>query len=62
MECRSPWGGPLVEMTLQQVKAPVILRSILKDGRAWYQVLKFAEEFFISVQFEPFALGERQGG
>jgi hypothetical protein len=55
-------GWPLFEMTLQQATAPVILRGILRDGRAWCRVLEFAEEFGISVSFEPFALGERRGG
>jgi hypothetical protein len=53
---------PLFEFTLQQATAPVILRGILKDGRAWCRVLEFAEEFGINASFEPFALGERRGG
>ena len=55
-------GWPLVELTLQQATAPVILRGILREGRAWCRVLEFAEEFGISTSFEPFALGERRGG
>jgi len=55
-------GWPLVEITLQQALAPVILRGILLEGRAWCRVLEFAEEFAISASFEPFALGERRGG
>ncbi len=55
-------GWPLVELTLQQALAPVILTGILKEGRAWCRVLEFAEEFGISARFEPFALGERRGG
>lgn len=55
-------GWPLVELTLQQALAPVILRGILREGRAWCRVLEFAEEFGISASFEPFALGERRGG
>jgi hypothetical protein len=55
-------GWPLVEITLQQFTAPVILRGILREERAWCRVLEFAEEFGISVSFEPFALGERRGG
>lgn len=55
-------GWPLVELTLQQALAPVILTGILKEGRAWCRVLEFAEEFGISASFEPFALGERRGG
>lgn len=55
-------GWPLVELALQQATAPVILRGIIKDGRAWCRVLEFAEEFGISANFQPFALGERRGG
>jgi hypothetical protein len=53
-------GWPLFEITLQQASAPVILRGILMEGRAWCRVLEFAEEFQISASFEPFALGERR--
>ena len=56
------WGWPLFEMTLQNGNAPVILRSILRENRAWCRVLEFAEEFGISVSFEPFTLLERRGG
>ena len=55
-------GWPLVELTLQQASAPVILRGILRQHRAWCRVLEFAEEFGISTSFEPFALHERRGG
>ena len=55
-------GWPLVEITLQQALAPVILRGILREGRAWCRVLEFAEEFGISASFDPFALAERRGG
>ena len=55
-------GWPLYEMTLQNGNAPVILRGILRDNRAWCRVLEFAEEFGISVSFEPFTLHERRGG
>ncbi|TVS02372.1 MAG: N-acetylmuramoyl-L-alanine amidase [Cyanobium sp. PLM2.Bin73] len=55
-------GWPLFEMTLQSGNAPVILRGILRDNRAWCRVLEFAEEFGISVSFEPFTLLERRGG
>jgi hypothetical protein len=55
-------GWPLFEITLQQASAPVILRGILREGRAWCRVLEFAEEFGISASFQPFALGERRGG
>ena len=49
-------------MTLQNGNAPVILRGILRDNRAWCRVLEFAEEFGISVSFKPFTLHERRGG
>jgi hypothetical protein len=55
-------GWPLVELTLQQAGAPVILRGILRHNRAWCRVLEFAEEFGITTSFEPFALHERRGG
>jgi hypothetical protein len=55
-------GWPLYEMTLQSGNAPVILRGILRENRAWCRVLEFAEEFGISVSFEPFTLWERRGG
>ena len=67
-------GWPLFELTLEQVSAPVILRGILmpeqatapsassSPTRVWCRVLEFAEEFGISVNFEPFRLGERRGG
>jgi hypothetical protein len=55
-------GWPLFEMTLQSGNAPVVLRGILRENRAWCRVLEFAEEFGISVTFEPFTLLERRGG
>jgi hypothetical protein len=55
-------GWPLFEMTLQTGTAPVILRGILRENRAWCRVLEFAEEFGISASFEPFTLLERRGG
>ena len=59
-------GWPLFEMSLQSGSAPVILRGILRpesDGdRAWCRVVEFAEEFSISVSFDPLRLGERRGG
>ncbi|MEX0588701.1 MAG: N-acetylmuramoyl-L-alanine amidase, partial [Cyanobium sp.] len=61
-------GWPLFELTLEQASAPVILRGILMPEqeagptRAWCRVLEFAEEFGVSVSFEPFRLGERRGG
>ncbi len=55
-------GWPLVELSLQGGQSPVILIGILRQGRAWCRVLEFAEEFGISVGFEPFTLGYRRGG
>jgi hypothetical protein len=55
-------GWPLFEMTLQSGNAPVVLRGILRENRAWCRVLEFAEEFGISASFEPFTLLERRGG
>ncbi len=61
-------GWPLFELTLAQATAPVMLRGILRaanpgePARAWCRVLEFAEEFAISVAFEPFRLLERRGG
>ena len=59
-------GWPLVEMALQGGQTPVILTGILRPSpegdRAWCRVLEFAEEFGISVSFEPLVLGERRGG
>ena len=63
---RPTWVGPLFEMSLQAASAPVILVGIIRSSsqgdRAWCRVLEFAEEFGISVRFDPFALGERRGG
>ena len=59
-------GWPLFEMSLQSSSAPVILRGIVRPGtdgdRAWCRVVEFAEEFGISVGFDPLWLGERRGG
>jgi hypothetical protein len=55
-------GHPLFEMGLQGGNAPVILRGILRNNRAWCRVLEFAERFGITAFFQPFALGERRGG
>lgn len=59
-------GWPLVELSLQTGHAPVILSGIFRPGgdgdRAWYRVLEFAEEFGISVAFDPLVLAERRGG
>ena len=59
-------GWPLMEVALQTRTAPVILRGILRPSdegdRAWCRVVEFAEEFGITVRFEPLELGERRGG
>ena len=59
-------GWPLFEMSLQSGSAPVILRGIIRPGtkgdRAWCRVVEFAEEFGISIGFDPLRLGERRGG
>ncbi|TCD58098.1 N-acetylmuramoyl-L-alanine amidase [Synechococcus sp. BS55D] len=59
-------GWPLFTMTLQTGHAPVILTGIVRPSeagdRAWCRVLEFAEEFGISVRYEPFTLLERRGG
>ena len=56
----------LVELTLQIGNAPVILTGILppdpNGDRAWCLVSEFAEEFGISVSYEPLVLGHRRGG
>lgn len=56
----------LVELTLQIGNAPVILTGILPPGpngdRAWCLLTEFAEEFVISVSYEPLVLGQRIGG
>ena len=49
-----------------KVNAPVILTGILRPGangdRAWCRVVEFAEEFGISVSYDPLVLTERRGG
>ena len=59
-------GWPLVEFTLQTGNAPVIITGILRPGasgdRACCRVVEFAEEFGISVSYDPLVLGERRGG
>ena len=58
-------GWPIFELLIQSAAAPVLLVGILRqdmDLKAWCRVLEFAEEFGISVQFDPFVLGERRGG
>ena len=55
-------GWPLFEIGLQRGDTPLILRGIVRENRAWCRVLEFAEEFGVSVSFEPFMLWERRGG
>lgn len=59
-------GWPLIDVALQTRTAPIILRGILRPSeggdRAWCRVVEFAEEFGISVRFDPLELGERRGG
>jgi hypothetical protein len=59
-------GWPLFTMTLQTGNAPVILTGIVRPSdagdRAWCRVLEFAEEFGISVRYDPFTLLKRRGG
>ena len=56
----------LVELAVQIGNAPVILTGILRPGpsgdRAWCRVVEFAEEFGISVSYDPLVLGDRRGG
>ena len=55
-----------MDVALQTRTAPIILRGILRPSeegdRAWCRVVEFAEEFGISVRFDPLELGERRGG
>ena len=59
-------GWPRFEMSLQSRDAPVILTGIVRPSqsgdRAWCRVVEFAEEFGISLTFQPLKLGERRGG
>jgi hypothetical protein len=59
-------GWPLFTMTLETASAPVILTGIVRPSdagdRAWCRVVEFAEEFGITVRFEPLELDERRGG
>lgn len=59
-------GWPLVELTLQTCNDPVILTGILlpdvSGDRAWCRVVEFADEFGISVSYDPLVLGKRRGG
>jgi hypothetical protein len=59
-------GWPIFELSIQSSAVPVLLVGILRSemgvAKAWCRVLEFAEEFGISVQFDPSVLGERRGG
>ena len=59
-------GWPIFELSIQSGPAPVllvfILRSEMGDEKACCRILEFAEEFGISVQFDPFVLEERRSG
>ena len=62
---QSSLGWAAFELSIQSAETLVLLVSILRSGteaKAWCRVLAFAEEFGISVQFDPFALVERRGG
>ena len=55
-----------VELTQQTGNAAVTTTGIVQprpDGDcAWCRVVEFAEEFGISVSYDPLVLGERRGG
>ena len=63
-------GWELFEMSLQTSNAPVILTGIMRPTndrpdqtvRAWCRVVEFAEEFGVSIAYNPSVLGERRGG
>ncbi|MDG1060643.1 MAG: N-acetylmuramoyl-L-alanine amidase [Synechococcus sp. cluster3_bin.96] len=63
-------GWELFEMSLQTGNAPVILTGIMRPtsdrpvqtARAWCRVVEFAEEFGVSIAYNPLVLGERRGG
>ena len=63
-------GWELFEMSLQTGNAPVILTGIMRpsndrpaqSARAWCRVVEFAEEFGVSIAYNPLVLGERRGG
>jgi hypothetical protein len=52
----------LLKISLKCSTAPVILRGIVRQDRAWCRVLEFAEELGISAAYDPFRLLERRGG
>ena len=64
--CRSGRGVRGDAESAWTANAPVILTGILRPGasgdRAWCRVVEFAEEFGISVSYDPLVLGERRGG
>lgn len=53
---------PSFEMALQGGNSPIILIGLIRDNQSYCRVLEFAEELGITVTFDPFKLGERQGG
>ena len=63
-------GWALFEMSLQTSNAPVILTGIMRPSsdhpaqmaRAWCRVVEFAEDFGVSISYNPLVLGERRGG
>ena len=59
-------GCPLVELTLQTGNTPVNPPGIIRSGSGgdcvWCRAVEFAEEFDISVSYDPLVLGERRGG
>lgn len=63
-------GWELFEMSLQTSNAPVILTGIMRPtndrpaqtARAWCRLVEFAEEFGVSIAYNPVVLGERRGG
>ena len=63
-------GWELFEMSLQTSNAPVILTGIMRPtsdhpvqtARARCRVIEFAEEFGISIAYNPLVLGDRRGG
>ena len=58
-------GRPFFEKSVQSSSAPVIFRGIVRpetDGdRAYCRLVEFAEEFGISIGFDPLRLGDRSG-
>lgn len=61
-QVQSDVGYPLFEMSLQGQNAPIVLVGIIRDNSAYCKVYEFAQEFGITVSFNPFKLGSRLGG